>query len=114
MQGHCSFMRDLQLAGIYFKNLRYARKDRVRDGEHEHKMQVSFAIKGLCEMGFMDCLSDKYRRLEFTADTLGRVSAVNSGRLRFGALRSRNFPSKLKKQNYHVQLTLFCVSLLNS
>ena len=46
-------MKDLQLAGVYLKNSRYV-KGRVRDGEHESKMQVCFAIKGFCEMGFMN------------------------------------------------------------
>ena len=45
-------------------------RDKVIDGEHENKMQVSFAIEGFCKMGFMDLLSGKYRHPEFTADTL--------------------------------------------
>ena len=45
-------------------------KDRVRDGEHENKMQVCFAIEGFCKTGFINWLSGKYRRPEFTADTL--------------------------------------------
>ena len=40
-----------------------------------------------------------------------RVSAVNSGRLRFGGLRSRNFPSKLQNRiitfNLHYFVFLF-------
>ena len=49
-------MRDLQLAEVYQKFISKTqdmRKDQVIDGEHENKMQVSFAIKGFCEMGFM-------------------------------------------------------------
>ena len=46
------------------------RKDHVIDGEHENKMQISFAIEWFCKMGFMDWLSGKYRRPEFTADIL--------------------------------------------
>ena len=41
----------------------------------------------------------------------GRVSAVNSGRLRFRGLRSRDFPSKLKNEiitlNLHHFVFLF-------
>ena len=60
-------------------------KDRVRDGEHENKMQVCFPIEGFCKTGFINRLSGKYRRPEFTADTLGleqniMVGCVEGGR----------------------------------
>ena len=50
----CLFMRDLKLPGVYFKNSRYVEKDQVRDGEHENKMQASFAVKGFCVTGFIN------------------------------------------------------------
>ena len=53
------------------------RKHQVIDGEHENKMQASFAIERFCKMGFMDWLSGKYRRPEFTADTLGQFLDQN-------------------------------------
>ena len=39
--------------------------DRVRDGEHENKMQICFVIEGFCKTGFINRLSNKYRRPEF-------------------------------------------------
>ena len=33
----------------------------MRDGERENKMQVCFAVKGFCEMGFINRSSGKYR-----------------------------------------------------
>ena len=44
------------------------RKDQVIDGEHENKMQVSFAIEEFCKMGFdtLECsLAGSIRMLRF-------------------------------------------------
>ena len=48
-------MRDLQLAGVYFKT-QDMRKNQEIDGEHENKMQVSLQLKDFVKwVSWTDC-----------------------------------------------------------